>query len=98
RALRRAAETRAAAGLDVLRDRQPITVASIGGQQSLTMALDAEARGYANSAVAYRCVAAIADNGSSVPLAVRQPDGSVIDGHPVAHLFNKRPNPLMSAR
>ncbi|PWI08337.1 phage portal protein [Streptomyces sp. NWU339] len=98
RALRRAAETRAAAGLDTLRGRQPVTVASIGGQQSLTMALDAEARGYANSAVAYRCVAAIADNGSSVPLAVRQPDGSVIDGHPVAHLFNKRPNPLMSAR
>jgi HK97 family phage portal protein len=97
RALSRAAEKRAA-GLDVLRDRQPITVASIGGQQSLTLALDAEARGYANSAVAYRCVAAIADNGSSVPLVVRRPDGEAIDGHPVAHLFNKRPNPLMSAR
>ncbi|MDT0472998.1 phage portal protein [Streptomyces sp. DSM 41014] len=98
RALRRAAETRAAVGLDTLRDRMPITVASIGGQQSLTMALDAEARGYANSAVAYRCVAAIADNGASVPLAVRGPDGEEIGGHPVAHLFNKRPNPLMSAR
>lgn len=97
RALSRAAEKRAA-GLDVLRDRQPITVASIGGQQSLTLALDAEARGYANSAVAYRCVAAIADNGSSVPLVVQQPDGTPIEGHPIAHLFNKRPNPLMSAR
>ncbi|MCI3153218.1 phage portal protein [Streptomyces sp. GB4-14] len=97
RALSRAAEKRAA-GLDVLRDRQPVTVASIGGQQSLTMALDAEARGYANSAVAYRCVAAIADNGASVPLVVQQGDGTVIEGHPVAHLFNKRPNPLMSAR
>ncbi|MGY0067711.1 phage portal protein [Streptomyces sp. QTS137] len=97
RALSRAAEKRAA-GLDTLRDRQPITVASIGGQQSLTMALDAEARGYANSAVAYRCVAAIADNGSSVPLVVRRPDGQDIEGHPVTHLFNKRPNPLMSAR
>jgi HK97 family phage portal protein len=97
RALSRAAEKRAA-GLDVLRDRQPITVASIGGQQSLTLALDAEARGYANSAVAYRCVAAIADNGSSVPLVVQQPDGSVIEGHRIAHLFNKRPNPFMSAR
>ncbi|MGW6598492.1 phage portal protein [Streptomyces sp. NPDC055036] len=85
-------------GLDTLRDRRPVTVASIGGQQSLTLDLDAEARGYANSAVAYRCVAAIADNGSSVPLAVRRPDGSEIEGHPVAHLFNKRPNPLMSAR
>ncbi|GGS81933.1 phage portal protein [Streptomyces griseoviridis] len=97
RAISRAAEKRAA-GLDVLRDRMPVTVASIGGQQSLTLALDAEARGYANSAVAYRCVAAIADNGASVPLVVRRPDGEVIDGHPVAHLFNKRPNPLMSAR
>ncbi|MFF5801604.1 phage portal protein [Streptomyces albogriseolus] len=97
RALSRAAEKRAA-GLDVLRDRQPVTVASIGGQQSLTLALDAEARGYANSAVAYRCVAAIADNGSSVPLVVQQPDGSVIEGHRIAHLFNKRPNPFMSAR
>ncbi|MGQ4351976.1 phage portal protein [Streptomyces drozdowiczii] len=89
---------RRAIGMDMLRDRRPITVASIGGQQSLTLDLDAEARGYANSAVAYRCVAAIADNGSSVPLAVRRPDGSEIDGHDVAHLFNKRPNPLMSAR
>jgi HK97 family phage portal protein len=97
RTLRRAAETRAG-GLDTLRDRQPITVASIGGQQSLTMALDAEARGYANSAVAYRCVAAIADNGSSVPLQVARPDGSFIEGHEIAHLFNKRPNPFMSAR
>lgn len=75
-----------------------MTVASIGGQQTLTLDLDAEARGYANSAVAYRCVAAIADNGSSVPLAVRGLDGNEIVGHPVAHLFNKRPNPQMSAR
>ncbi|MFC8282926.1 phage portal protein [Streptomyces cyaneofuscatus] len=97
-AMRRAAERRAAYGLDSLRDRQPITVASVGGQQSLTLAVDAEARGYSNSAVAYRCVAAIADNGSSVPLVVRRPDGSEIEGHEVAHLFNKRPNPLMSAR
>ncbi|WP_330236146.1 phage portal protein [Streptomyces sp. NBC_00566] len=97
RALRRAAEARAG-GLDTLRDRTPITVASIGGQQSLTMALDAEARGYANSAVAYRCVDAIASNAASVPLVVRRPDGEAIDGHPIARLFNKRPNPLMSAR
>lgn len=96
--LRRAAERRAIGSLDTLRDRRPISVASIGGQTSLTLDLDAEARGYAHSAVAYRCVAAIADNGSSVPLVVRRPDGSVIDGHPTAHLFNKRPNPLMSAR
>ncbi|NUS76700.1 MAG: phage portal protein [Streptomyces sp.] len=89
---------RAVGGLDTLRERRPITVASVGGQQSLTIDLDAEARGYSNSAVAYRCVAAIADNGSSVPLAVRQPDGAEIDGHRIAHLFNKKPNPFMSAR
>ncbi|WP_326730245.1 phage portal protein [Streptomyces phaeochromogenes] len=89
---------RAVGGIDTLRDRRPITVASVGGQQSLTLDLDAEARGYANSAVAYRCVAAIADNGSSVPLAVHRPDGSPIDPHEVSHLFNKRPNPYMSAR
>lgn len=97
RALRRAAETRAGA-LDTLRDRTPITVASIGGQQSLTLALDAEARGFANSAVAYRCVDAIASNGSSVPLVVRRPDAEAIDGHEVALRFNKRPNDNTSAR
>ncbi|MFJ8144676.1 phage portal protein [Streptomyces sp. NPDC096048] len=97
RALSRAREKRVG-GLDVLRDRMPVTVASIGGQQSLTLALDAETRGYANSAVAYRCVAAIADNGSSVPLVVARQDGSVIENHEISHLFNKRPNPFMSAR
>ncbi|MCX4994269.1 phage portal protein [Streptomyces longwoodensis] len=97
RALRRAAEQRAG-GLDALRDRQPITVASIGGQQSLTLALDAEARGFSNSAVAYRCVDAIASNASSVPLEVARPDGSFIEDHPIARLFNKRPNTFMSAR
>ncbi|MDX3074611.1 phage portal protein [Streptomyces sp. MI02-7b] len=89
---------RRAVGLDTVRERRPVTVASIGGQQSLTLSLDPEARGYANSAVAYRCVAAIADNGSSVPLRVRRPDGSIIEQHPIDMLFNKRPNPLVSAR
>lgn len=97
RVLGRAAERRAI-GLDTLRDRMPITVASVGGQQSLTLSLDAEARGFANSAVAYRCVDAIAANASSVPLEVARPDGSFIEGHPVAHLFNKKPNAFMSAR
>lgn len=97
RAITRAAEKRAIS-IDSLRDRMPITVASVGGQQSLTMSLDAEARGFSNSAVAYRCVDAIASNASSVPLEVARPDGSFIEGHPVAHLFNKRPNPFMSAR
>ncbi|MCM2427377.1 phage portal protein [Streptomyces sp. RKAG337] len=88
---------RAMGGLGTIRDRRPLTVA-MGGQMSVTLDLDAEARGYAHSAVAYRCVAAIADNGSSVPLVVRGPSGDAIEGHPIAHLFNKRPNPQMSAR
>lgn len=89
---------RAVGGIDTLRDRQPITVASIGGQQTLTLDLDAEARGYGHSAVAYRCIEAIASNGSSVDLVIRRPNGDVVEGHPVAHLFNKRPNPSLSAR
>ncbi|MFJ5802688.1 phage portal protein [Streptomyces decoyicus] len=89
---------RAMGGLDTIRDRRPVTVASIGGQQTLTLDLDAEARGYAHSAVAYRCVEAIASNAASVDLIVKAPSGDAIEGHPVAHLFNKRPNPAISAR
>lgn len=61
------------------------------------LALDAETRGYAASAVAYRCVEAIASNGASVDIQVTRPDGGVIDGHWCSALFNKRPNPSMSA-
>lgn len=89
---------RAIGGLDTLRDRRPMRVAGIGGQFTVALDLDAESRGYSHSAVAYRCVAAIADNASSVPLRVRRPDGSIIEGHWADHLFNKRPNPQMSAR
>jgi HK97 family phage portal protein len=85
-------------GLDTLRDRRPMRVAGVGGQFTVALDLDAESRGYSHSAVAYRCVAAIADNASSVPLRVRRPDRSVIEGHWADHLFNKRPNPQMSAR
>ncbi|MFI6979320.1 phage portal protein [Embleya sp. NPDC050154] len=61
------------------------------------LALDAETRGYAASAVAYRCVEAIASNGASVDLQITRPDGGVIEGHWCSELFNKRPNPAMSA-
>lgn len=85
----------APAALDTLRDRRPLVLSS---GSTLTLDLDAEARGYSNSAVAYRCVAAIADNGASVDMVVRNAAGDAIPGHPVAHLFNKRPNPTTSAR
>jgi HK97 family phage portal protein len=83
--------------LDSVREQRPVTFASADYARSLTLDLDAESRGWTHSAVAYRCVAQIADNGSSVNLEITRPDGSVIDGHPIAHLFNKRPNPQMSS-
>ncbi len=87
---------RATAGLDAIRDRRPVVLSS--GTTTMTLDLDAEARGYSNSAVAYRCVAAIADNGSSVDMVVRTASGDEIADNQIAHLFNKRPNPGMSAR
>jgi HK97 family phage portal protein len=85
--------------LDAVREQRPVTFASADYARSMTLDLDAESRGWTHSAVAYRCVAQIADNGSSVDLEISRPDGSVIEGHPIAHLLNKRPNPqLASAR
>ncbi|MGW5130365.1 phage portal protein [Streptomyces sp. NPDC004135] len=83
--------------LDAVREQRPVTFASADYARSLTLDLDAESRGWTHSAVAYRCVAQIADNGSSVPLVVRQADGATDDTHPVARLLTKRPNPQMSS-
>jgi len=83
--------------LDAVREQRPVSFASADYARSMTLELDAESRGWTHSAVAYRCVAQIADNGSSVNLAVRRPDGSVIEQHPVAQLLNKRPNPQLSS-
>jgi HK97 family phage portal protein len=83
--------------LDAVREQRPVTFASADYARSLTLDLDAESRGWTHSAVAYRCVAQISDNGSSVPLVVRRPDGSVIEDHPIARLLNKRPNPQMAS-
>lgn len=94
-AARRAAERRATS-LGTLRDGRPVTVTQIG--TTMTLDVDAEARGWYHSAVAYRCVAQIADNGASVDLGVHRPDGSRIEGHWCDRLFNKLPNPDMSAR
>ncbi|GAA2112489.1 hypothetical protein GCM10009759_55250 [Kitasatospora saccharophila] len=82
------------AALDALRDRRPI---SFSTGSAVTLNLDPESRGYSHSAVAYRCVAAIADNGSSIDMVVRNGEGEVIQGHWVSQLFNKKPNPHMSA-
>lgn len=49
------------------------------------------------SAVVYRCIQAIAAPASSLDLEVLVND-EVADGHPIADLFNRRPNPLTSAR
>jgi len=87
---------RAGPPLDTLRAGRSVTLA--GASTTMTLDVDAEARGWHHSAVAYRCVDAIASNGSSVDLVVRNPAGKLIEGHWAAHLFNKRPNPSMSAR
>jgi HK97 family phage portal protein len=86
--------------LDAVREQRPVSFASADYARSMTLELDAESRGWTHSAVAYRCVAQIADNGSSVPLVVRRPDGSVIEDHPVARLLTKRPSQdgMLSAR
>jgi HK97 family phage portal protein len=83
--------------LDAVREQRPVSFASADYARSLTLDLDAESRGWTHSAVAYRCVAQIADNGSSVNLEITRPDGTVIDGHRIAHLFNKRPNEQMGS-
>lgn len=75
--------------------RDGITVSSAG---SFRLDLDAEARGWHHSAVAYRCVLAIADNASSVDLGVYDPDGTRLTGHWADVLFNLAPNPDMSAK
>lgn len=86
--------------LDAVREQRPVTFASADYARSMTLDLDAESRGWTHSAVAYRCVAQIADNGSSVPLVVRRPDGSVIEKHRIAQLLTKRPSAdgMLSAR
>ncbi|MFJ4649482.1 phage portal protein [Streptomyces bobili] len=83
--------------LEAVREQRPVTFASADYARSLTLDLDAESRGWTHSAVAYRCVAQIADNGSSVDLQITRPDGSVVDGHRITHLLNKRPNGQMSS-
>lgn len=91
RAVEAAPEQRSMSGMTY----SPSATYLSGGASML--ALDAETRGYAASAVAYRCVEAIASNGASVDLEVTRPDGSVIEGHWCSELFNKLPNPAMSA-
>ncbi|MFF9205134.1 phage portal protein [Streptomyces sp. NPDC014986] len=83
--------------LDAVREQRPVSFASADYARSMTLELDAESRGWTHSAVAYRCVAQIADNGSSVNLEITRNDGSVIDNHPIANLLNKRPNPQMAS-
>jgi len=83
--------------LDAVREQRPVTFASADYARSLTLDLDAESRGWTHSAVAYRAVAQISDNGSGVPLVIRKPDGSIDEQHNIVRLLNKRPNPQMSS-
>ncbi len=71
---------------------------TVGTSLPMQLSVDAEARGWTHSAVAYRCVDLLSANAASVDLAVYAPDGTRIVGHWVDLLFNRRPNPDMSAR
>jgi len=53
--------------------------------------------GWRNSAVAYRCIVAIATNAATTPLEVINEDGEVLPDE-VADLWNHQPNNYMSAR
>jgi HK97 family phage portal protein len=53
--------------------------------------------GWRNSAVAYRCIVAIATNAATCPLEILNEDGEVIPDE-VADLWNHAPNDYMSAR
>jgi len=53
--------------------------------------------GWRNSAVAYRCIIAIATNAATTPLEVLNQDGEAIPDE-VAFLWNHAPNDYMSAR
>lgn len=53
--------------------------------------------GWRNSAVAYRCMVAIASNAASVPLEVLDPDGVALNRR-ICDLWNHAPNSYMSSR
>ncbi|MFF9643673.1 phage portal protein [Kitasatospora aureofaciens] len=56
------------------------------------------AKGWSNSAVAYRCISMLANNAASVPLVVRGPDGDLDELHPLSQLWNVMPNRTMPAQ
>jgi HK97 family phage portal protein len=53
---------------------------------------------FRGSSVVYRCVQMIAANAGRLDLQVLNRDVEPVDGHTVAELFNRRPNPDWSAR
>lgn len=90
------------AALDGVRLTRP--VAYTGSQTTprvlADLALQSEG-GFAGSALAYRCVQSIATNAASLDLVVERTRGDKtvpVPEHPVATLWNRRPNPLVSAR
>lgn len=61
----------------------------------------ASEEGYSGSSLAFRCVQTIATNAASLDLVVERqgPEGlEPVEQHPVSVLFNRNPNPAMSAR
>lgn len=92
-------------GLDLTATRisRAVSYTASAGAQRLSYDLEQQQReGFAGSALAYRCVQAIASNASALDLVVerrsREGDVAPIPEHPVAVLWNRMPNPLTSAR
>ncbi|KJK55656.1 hypothetical protein UK12_27330 [Saccharothrix sp. ST-888] len=56
------------------------------------------AKGWSNSAVAYRCISMLANNLASVDLVVRTPSGDLDELHPLSQLWNAKPNASMPAQ
>lgn len=97
--------------LDILRGKHDGQLSALGGQRIAAKAasysggrarsiqLDDRATGYSASAIAYRCVHKTAGNLASVDLTVmRGNDGEGNPDHPIARLWNRYPNPVLSAR
>jgi HK97 family phage portal protein len=71
--------------------------ASFTGRGRQALQLDPQATNYSASAIAYRCVHKTAANLASVDLTVLRGD-QANSLHPIAELWNRRPNPVLSAR
>lgn len=93
-----------ALGANALLKRAGIQVVMAGGGRPLSSfagvpwtTVGSSGRSVKGSAAAYRCVETIASNAGSVPLTALDSEGEAVDD-PFLYLWNKLPNPTLSAR